>query len=233
MTGDDTLRRLALEGEAQRAAAAAEQARTERLEKIRERREVRRLGHSDLLNALAEYPRGPAFPLLRWTIGGLVACMILWLSGESIAGPRAVAVGLGGTLVIPFLYFPARRWTALRELRRECAWLRALPFPVRGYFWLLCSSPSEERTATVRFALWDDGPGEDIVRGLAGRSGGAVRVTRRRGGWEVESGTIRSFTATDVDPTNGPLLAWMRSVITETLLPLHAEHRITSVRFRA
>jgi hypothetical protein len=58
-------------------------------------------------------------------------------------------------------------------------------------------------------------------------------VTRRRGAWEVESGTIHSFAGADVDPTNGLLLAWMRSVITETLLPLHAAHRITSVRFLA
>jgi hypothetical protein len=58
-------------------------------------------------------------------------------------------------------------------------------------------------------------------------------VTRRRGAWEVESGTIHSFAGADVDPTNGPLLAWMRSVITERLLPLHAAHRITSVRFLA
>lgn len=62
---------------------------------------------------------------------------------------------------------------------------------------------------------------------------GRFCVPTRRGVWEVESGTIHSFAGTDVDPTNGPLLAWMRSVINETLLPLHAEHRITSVRFRA
>lgn len=233
MTGDDSLRRLALEGETRRSAAAREQAEAEWIDGIRERRQVRRLGHAHLLNALAEYPRRHAFPLLSWTLAALIVCIVLWLAGEGIVGQRAASVGLGGVLVIPFLYFPVRRWIGIRELHRERGWLRGLPFPVRAYFALLCGSPSEERTATVRFDLCDEGPGEEIVRGLAGRSGGAVRVTRRRGGWEVESGTIHSFAGADTDPTNGPLLAWMRSVIAETLLPLHAEHRITSVRFRA
>jgi hypothetical protein len=43
---------------------------------------------------------------------------------------------------------------------------------------------------------------------------------------------IHSFASDDVEATNGPLLGWMRAVITETLLPLHAEHRVGSVRFR-
>ncbi|HEY7770346.1 hypothetical protein [Longimicrobium sp.] len=227
------LERLAREGEERRRAAEAEHAAAERTAAIRQRREVRRLGASNLLNALAENPPGPAVPLLRWTISAVVVSSILWIGGDVAGAPDAVSsVGLVGVLVIPFLYLGVRRWRAVLSLRRERAWLLDLPFPVRGYFALLSSTPEEERTATVRFRLEDDGPGEDIIRGLAGRSGGAVKVSRTRGSWVVESGVIHSYTSDDIEATNGPLLGWMRAVITETLLPLHAEHRVTSVRFR-
>jgi hypothetical protein len=227
------LARLAREGEERRRAPEAEHAAAERTAAIRQRREVRRLGTSNLLNALAENPPGPAVPLLRWTLAAVVVSSVLCFGADLVGAPEFVeGIGLAGVLVIPFLYLGVRRWRAVLSLRRERAWLLDLPFPVRGYFGLLSSSPAEERTASVRFELADDGPGEDIIRGLAGRSGGAVKVSRTRGSWVVESGVIHSFASDDVKATNGPLLGWMRAVITETLLPLHAEHRVTSVRFR-
>jgi hypothetical protein len=224
---------LAREGEASRAAAEAAQAHDERMERIRQRRQVRRLGHADLLNALADNPFLGGRSLMLWMLGITAGCGVLWLGAEWMEGPRILRnVGLAGLLVIPFLYFPARRLRGLRSLRVERTWLHDLPFPVRGYFALLASTPQEDRTVRVRFRLADDGPDEEIVRGLAGRAGGAVKVTRSGGGWEIESGTIHSYAGGDTEADNGPLLWWMRAVIADTLLPLHVEHRVTSVRFR-
>jgi hypothetical protein len=226
------LQRLAREGEARRVAAEAEAEAGARTDAIRQRREVRRLGASNLLNALADSPRNSSFSLFRWTLAATVASAVLWGAGELFGGRTLANGGLIGVLVIPFLYFGGRRIAGILALRRERAWLHDLPFPVRGYFALLSSTPEEERTATVAFRLMDEGPDEDVIRGLAGRSGGAVSVSRARGGWKIESGVIWSPAGDDSPPTHGPLLAWMRAVITETLLPLHAEHRITGVRFR-
>jgi hypothetical protein len=231
--GGAELRRLAAEGEASRVQAAAREAAQKRVEAVRQRREVRRLGAGDMLNALAEAPLGGGgFRPHPWTLGLTAAAAVLWIAAGAAGLPRLATAGLIGVLVIPFLYFGVRRPVGMLALRRERAWLHNLPFPVRGYFALLSSSPCEDRTVRVHFRLMDEGPDEEVIRGLAGRSGGAVTVSRTRGGWEVESGNIHSFTGTDIDPDNGPLLGWMRAVITETLLPLHAQHRITSVRFR-
>jgi hypothetical protein len=228
------LERLASEGEARRVQAAALQAANERKDAIRQRREVRRLGTSNLLVALADVPLGRRLPLLGWSLGAVTVFIVLWLGTQALGGPRLLErVGLAGTLIVPFLYFPARRLWGIYQLSRERAWLRSLPFPVRGYFSTLCDTPAEETTVHVRFSLHDEGPGEDILCGLAGRAGGAVRLTSRATGWEVESGVIWSPAGEETGPTNGPMLAWMRGFITETLLPLHSEHRVTSVRFRS
>ncbi|HET6762069.1 MAG TPA: hypothetical protein VFH27_00320, partial [Longimicrobiaceae bacterium] len=227
------LAQLAREGEASRVRAAAAQAHDERMDRIRQRRQVRRLGHGNLLNALSDNPFLGGRSLLVWMLAATAVCGALWMGAEWMEGPPLLRnVGLGGTILLPVLYFPLRRLRGLRSLRVERTWLHDLPFPVRGYFALLASSPEEDRTVRVRFRLADEGPGEEIIRGLAGRSGGAVTVTRSGGAWEIESGTIHSYAGGDTDPDNGPLLWWMRSVIADTLLPLHMEHRVTSVRFR-
>lgn len=226
------LERLAREGEERRVAAAAEEEAVARLAAIQQRRQVRRLGLGNLLDALAERPPGHARPLLPRTLAVVAVSVVLWLGGEAVGAPAVVSnAGLAGVLAVPFLHLGVRRWQAVRDLRRERGWLQDLPFPVRGYFAMLSTAPCEERTVEVRFELRDEGPGEEIVRGLAGRAGGAVRVARTRTGWKVESGVIHSPAGGDMQPTNGPLLSWMRGFITETLLPLHAEHRVTGVRF--
>jgi hypothetical protein len=226
------LETLAREGEALRAAVLAEQRAAERASAVRERRELRRLGVTHLLGALAERPRPPAPPLLVLTLGVVLVSAILWLGAEWVGAPPVVSsVGLAGVIVFPLLYFVAQRWQGVRALHRERRWLRGLPFPVRGYFTALTEAPSEESTLTVRFRLVDDGPGEAVLLGLAGRSGTVVTVRRARDGWEVSSGAILSPASEDIGPSNGPRLSWMRGIITEMLLPLHAEHRVVAVRF--
>lgn len=42
---------------------------------------------------------------------------------------------------------------------------------------------------------------------------------------------IRSVVMEDVDPTNGAVLSWMRCVVDDVLLPLHAAYPIPSASF--
>lgn len=225
------LEELAREGRTRAQAAAAEEARREREEERASRREVLRIGRTYLLDALVEQPRVPQLINLPRVMAATVLCGLLWVGGEALRLPRVSGVGMAGVLVLPFAWFALRRWNGVRLLRAERAWLHDLPFPVFGYFDVLSASPDEE--CTLRVAVWmlDEGPSDEVMEGMAGRAGGATTATRAGGGWRIQSGILRSPAFDESGPTNGARLAWMRSVIEESLLPLHRVHPLRCVEF--
>jgi hypothetical protein len=227
---------LAAEGRQRQAAAlAAEAAEEQRIER-RRRREVERLGRSNVANALLERSRGPALPLLRFSIALVVTGTVLLLAPGVVGLPQPIGPSLGLALIVlgGGGYFVARKLAAPRLVRAELAWLRALPFPVRGYAATLGESPGEERRVRVHLEFRGAAPEHEVLEGLFGRVTfpATARITEGRGaGWTAESGPIRSVALDDLDPTNGPVLSWMRSVVDEVLLPLHAAFPLRGVEF--
>jgi hypothetical protein len=144
------------------------------------------------------------------------------------------AVGLGLIVLAIAAFFGGRMLLAPRLVRQERAWLQALPFPVRGWFRTLGSAPEEERQVRVRIVFRGDAPEREVLEGLFGRVTypATARLTGGQGSkWQAESGPIRSVVMEDVDATNGPVLSWMRIVVDDVLLPLHAAYPIRSARF--
>jgi hypothetical protein len=143
--------------------------------------------------------------------------------------------GIGLVLLAIAGFFGGRMVLAPWLVRRERAWLQALPFPVRGYFRTLGRVPEEERQVRVRIDFQGEPPERELLEGLLGRVTypASARITGGKGArWRAESGPIRSPAFDDVDPTNGAVLGWMRGVVEEVLLPLHAVHPLQSVEFR-
>jgi hypothetical protein len=225
------LEELAREGRTRAQAAAAEEARRQREEERASRREVLRIGRTYLLDALVEQPRVPQWITLLRVMAATALCCVLWIGGDALGLPRLSGVGLAGVLVLPFAWFAVRRLNAVRLLRVERAWLHDLPFPVFGYFDTLSASPDEECTLRVKVWTHGEGPSDEVMEGIAGLAGGATSVTRSRGGWRIQSGVLRSPAFEDSGPTNGARLGWMRSVIEQSLLPLHRVHPIRRVEF--
>ena len=222
---------LAAEGRRQQAEAlAAEKAEARRIER-QERREVERLGRANVRAAVLDSPRGPAPPLLAIASGAvIVGTLLLLIADEGIGS----AVGLGLVLLACGGFWPARWIVAVRQVRAERVWLRSLPFPVRGYFRVLGDSPSEERTVRLRIRFRDAAPDREVLEGILGRV--HLPATARLAGgsgasWTVESGPIRTVIIDDIAPTNAATLWWMRSVINESLVPLHEAYPLRAVRF--
>ncbi|HWK89590.1 MAG TPA: hypothetical protein VNP72_06325, partial [Longimicrobium sp.] len=77
-------------------------------------------------------------------------------------------------------------------------------------------------------------PDRETLDGLLGRVQypATARFTGGQGTrWTAESGTIRSPSGDDIPSTNGPVLWWMRGIIDESLLPLHAVYPLQRVDF--
>ena len=227
---------LAAEGRARQAAALSEEKAEARRIERRERREVERLGRGNVATALFENPRGSALPLLRICMGMVVAGSVPLVFGD-LVGLRqpfwpAVGLALIGLGIAGF--FGGRLLLAPRRVREERAWLLSLPFPVRGYFRTLGQSPEEERQVRVRIVFRGPVPEREMLEGLFGRVTypATARITGGKGSrWRAESGPIRSIVMEDVEPTNGPVLWWMRIVVDEVLLPLHEAFPLRSARF--
>jgi len=220
------LEALAREGREQQAAALALEAAEERRTALRERREVERLGRVNVRNALLDSPRGPSLPILRIALGAvIVGTFLLFMPGARwwVLGWMLLGGAIGG-------FFVGRLLLGPRYVRGEAAWLRALPFPVRGYFRVLGDTPSEERFVRVRITFRRAAPEREVLEGLAGRAaatldgGGGLR-------WTVRSTAIRTPAVDDVEMTNLQVLSWMRGMISEVLLPLHDAYPLRSVRF--
>ncbi|MFL5539823.1 MAG: GNAT family N-acetyltransferase [Longimicrobiaceae bacterium] len=228
---------LAAEGRARQAAALAAEADEARRSEMRERREVERLGRGYVRAALLESPRGAAPPLLPVAMAMVVAGTVLLVFGDLVGlrQPFWPKVGMGLVLLAIVGFFGGRWVMAPWLVRRERAWLQALPFPVRGWFRTLGQAPEEERRVRVRIEFRGEPPEREVLEGLFGRVAipATARLAAGQGAsWRAESGPIRSPAFEDVDPTNGAVLRWMRGVVEEVLLPLHAVHPLQSVEFR-
>jgi hypothetical protein len=227
---------LAAEGrERQAAALAAEKAEARRIER-RERREVERLGRSNVREALLERPHGKALPLLPIAMGMVVAGSVPLIFGDLVGlrQPFWAPVGLGLILLAIAGFFGGRWLLAPRLVREERVWLQSLPFPVRGYFRTLGNAPEEERQVRVRIVFRGGAPEREVLEGLFGRVvfPATARLTGGQGSkWRAESGPIRSIVMEDMYSTNGPVLSWMRCVVEDVLLPLHAAYPIRSAHF--
>ena len=226
-----SLAELAAEGhERQAAALEAEEAEGRRIER-RERRAVERLGRANVRNALLDSPRGAAPPLLAFAIAAVVVgTTLLLLAGEHGTVPGLALLGLAVAG-----YFPARWIVGMRQVRAEAVWLRALPFPVRGYFRVLGGTPAEERSVRLRIRFRGAAPEREVLEGLLGRVHlpATARLTGGSGAsWRAQSGPIRTLIIDDVDPTNLATLSWMRSVLDEALIPLHEVFPLRGVGFR-
>ncbi|HET7464494.1 MAG TPA: hypothetical protein VFJ82_24760 [Longimicrobium sp.] len=223
------LEALAREGRERHAAALAREAAEERRTALRERRQVERLGRVNVRNALLDSPPGPSLPILRIAIGAVVVGTVLLFVG----GRWQV---LGWVLLVGAIagFFGGRLLLGPRYVRMEAAWLRALPFPVRGYFRVLGDTPAEERCVRVRITFRHTAPAREVLEGMAGRM--AYPATARLDGgsglrWTIRSAAIRTPAVDDVEMTNLQVLAWMRIVIGDVLLPLHDAYPLRSVRF--
>jgi hypothetical protein len=146
-----------------------------------------------------------------WSAAGLSLILLVWVGGDQV--PRAKG-----------------RW--LERVERD--WLRALPFPVRGYFRVLGDTPVRERRIRVRIRFRATAPDREVLEGFlrrvhipttAGLTGGAGST------WTAESGPIRTMMFEDDSQTNVSSVSWMRSVIDFALLPLHQAYPLRGVEF--
>lgn len=147
-----------------------------------------------------------------WSAAGLSLALLVWLGSEH--GPQAM-----------------KRW--LERVERD--WLRALPFPVRGYFRVLGDTPVEERRIRVRIRFRDAAPDREVLEGFLRRVHipTTARLTGGAGStWTAESGLIWTPVFEGGSQTNVSSLSWMRSVIDFALLPLHQAHPLRGVEFR-
>jgi hypothetical protein len=226
-----SLTELAAEGRERQASALAAEATEARRMELRERREVERLGRGNVRASLLDSPRGAAPPLLALAVGAVIVGTLLLLAG----GERWSPVGLG-LIALAIVGFFGGRWiVGMRLERLERAWIRSLPFLVRGYLHVLGTTPAEERTVRVRIVFRDAAPERDLLDGLLGRVQypASARLTGGSGTkWTAESGPIRTIFIDDGHPSNATTLDWMRGVIDEALLPLHEAYPIRGVEFR-
>jgi hypothetical protein len=224
------LEALAREGRQQRAAALAREAAGERRAALRERRRVERLGRANVRTALLDSPPGPPFPILRIAMAAVVVGTFL------LFAPGAAWQVLGWALLLGAIagFFGGRLLLGPRYVRGEAAWLRALPFPVRGYFRVLGETPSEERFVRVRILFRHAAPERQVLEGLAGRLVYPATATLDGGTglrFTIRSAAIRTPAVDDGEITNRQVLGWMRGMIREVLLPLHEAYPMRSVRF--
>jgi hypothetical protein len=121
-----------------------------------------------------------------------------------------------------------------RYARVEAAWVQALPFPVRGYFRVLGETLAEERRVRVRSSssamprplarCSKDRRARDLPRH-------GPAHWRPRAALDGRERPLRTCVPEDSDPTNLQVLAWMRGMIDEVLVPLHDAYPLRGVEF--
>lgn len=233
---DARLAALAREGRERQAAALAADKAEERRTERRERREAERLGRGNVRNALLDSPRGPSFPILRAAIVGVVAGTALLMLPAPAGAGGGWWNGLGLILLAGSIVgFFGGRWVLGRRYARvEAAWVRSLPFPVRGYFRVLGDTPQEERRVRMRFEFQGAAPERELLEGLVGRVAypASARLTGGSGPrWTAESTTIHTYMPEDSEATNLQVLSWMRGMIEQVLIPLHEAYPLSGVEF--
>jgi hypothetical protein len=221
---------LAAEGrERQRLAVAAEEREARRTE-FRERREALHAGRGYARRALTELPRGRALSLFPIASVLVIVGTLLLIFTDG----RTSTAGLLMVIAAAGWFFAAREIRGRLQIPLERTWLRSLPFPVRGYFRVLSEAPEEERYLKLRLEFRDAAPDRETLDGMLGRVQYSASAKLSGGGgtrWSARSGPIHSYVGDDVDATNAEVLAWMRAVLEEALLPLHRVYPLRGVTF--
>ena len=197
---------------------------------------MERLGRANVRNALLASPRGASLPMLRISIVAVCAgTLLLFAPGFAGVGEETWRA-LGLVLLFGAIggFFGGRLLLGPRYVRREAAWLASLPFPVRGYFRVLGETPSEERQVRVRIHFRHAAPEREVLEGMVGRVVYPATAVLTGGSglrWTATSATIHTPAIDDVEMDNMQVLGWMRGMIGEVLLPLHAAYPLRGVRF--
>jgi len=142
---------------------------------------------------------------------------------SSTVGYSLPAVMLGCSFAIAGL---ARLYTDWK-VRREHAWVRALPYELVGYPRLLGVKPREDETYLELRLAFIDGPPADLAAILHGFDPelveGADCYVRER---PAEVGKLLPY------DLNRRVRSWVHRLVAEVLAPLHAAHRLRSVDVR-
>ncbi|HEU4453208.1 MAG TPA: hypothetical protein VFR81_09105 [Longimicrobium sp.] len=194
-----------------------------------ERHEARRR-RAIVRGALRDAPRASPPPVLVVPFAAVLLAFLPLLAFVGVWSAAGLSLVLLAILGFPRALGAAEAWL----LRVERDWLRALPFPVRGYFRVLGGTPAEERRLRVRIRFRGAAPDREVMEGFLRRvhvPATAHLIGVDGSAWTAESGPIRTMLLEDGSETNVSSLSWMRSVIDEALLPLHAAYPLRGVEF--
>ncbi len=137
-------------------------------------------------------------------------------------GALALAVGIGlGVLVY--------RALARAAERSERAWIASLPFDVHGYFEVLTVEPSSSADLVVAITFVAEKPDPNQLADAAAAL--SFVPDEKRGKAVVFRRDDIDCSQNDGPDTNSPLLAAMRHVIDDLLVPMHVSHRVEKVKF--
>jgi hypothetical protein len=195
-----------------------------------EKREARRR-RAIVRGSLRDAPRVSLPPVLVVPFAAVLLAFLPLLAFVGVWSAAGLSMVLLAILGVPRVLGATEAWL----LRVERDWLRALPFPVRGYFHALGDTPEEERRLRVRIRFRGAAPEREVMEGFLRRvhvPTTAHLIDVDGSTWTAESGPIRTTMSEDGSETNVPSLSWMRSVIDSALLPLHAAHPLRGVEFR-
>ena len=155
----------------------------------------------------------------------LIASAYNWLSAEAatlVMGVTLVSTGL--------LVWLSMRHLGHRALQREQARLAAFPFDVAGYFEVIGVSPSGSCIVLVELCFEGVALEKALLRDLAGVIDAQL---------ESVDGSVARFKGPELDcsvhegsDTNQPVLGFMRRVLEQLALPVHAASPLTEVCFR-
>jgi hypothetical protein len=147
-----------------------------------------------------------------WVAGALVGAAWMLLA-QYLPETFSLAASLAGAGIPVLLFRMLRPWIGELSIAREEARVRALPFPVVGYFEALASARTEGRASlTIRFAPSDAvGSSEnerlaDVFRAIGAKLGESAKPGERRVYYEVDFGESSAL-------TNAHLAAWLRRAI--------------------
>ena len=163
-------------------------------------------------------------------LGGLA--LFSWLRAFLSRDPAILLLVLG--LALGWFVFDSRR--SARLVRGEVAWLRGLPFEVRGYLEALCSVPAVRDECLVRVAVTmrDEALPGWVAESIPELTPRPLKVELQKGalGFSIDGVQVKTrATRAEEPPTNLPLRDWLHECVTQILLPIDTTYRIQRVEF--
>jgi hypothetical protein len=224
----DELEKLAAEGRAKQAMAAARE-RAGKEEEAQERREEYR---KVLFGSVSAYARWGWF-VAAIPLGGVLSLITAALLPDVAFNDPEYEEGGWGVLVTMTVFFlgfvitrPLRSVVGQRAVAKEEAWVAALPFKLTNYFQTLEGRASDGAlTLTI---TWEDSKPKDLefISDVFRASGAKVKQEDRAHvvstSWETEASL----------ETNHHVVEWIHGVM-PTLFALHAKWRLKQVDVKA